>query len=59
MRPNALTMDITAAASAASSGSTQNAITLNLIKSADNLAAVQVSILMASLGVGNNVDSFA
>jgi hypothetical protein len=52
-------MDITAAGSAAASGSSQNAITLGLISSTRNLAAVQAAILMASLGVGNNVDSYA
>ncbi len=52
-------MDITAASSAASSSSAQNAITLGLINSTSNLAAAEAAILMASLGVGSNVDAYA
>ncbi|MBV8601990.1 MAG: hypothetical protein JO359_10550 [Candidatus Eremiobacteraeota bacterium] len=52
-------MDITAASSAAAAGTAQTAITYGLITSTENLAAVQADILMASLGLGNNVNAFA
>ena len=52
-------MDLTAAASVAASSPTQDAISLNLIKSANNLAAAEAQILMGSLGIGNTVDAFA
>lgn len=51
-------MDINSATTAAADSS-QNAISLSLIKSTENIAAVQVSILMGSLGIGNNVNTFA
>ena len=52
-------MDITAAASAASVGTAQNAIVLSLMQSTQQLAVVQADILMASLGVGANFNAFA
>jgi len=52
-------MDITAAASAASVGTTQSAIVLSLMQSTEQLAAVQADILMASLGVGANFSAYA
>ena len=52
-------MDIMAASSAVAAGQAQSAITYGLITSTENLAAAQVNILMASLGLGNNVNTYA
>ena len=52
-------MDLTSAATVAASSPTQDAITLNLIKSTENLAAAEAQLLMGSLGIGNTVDALA
>ena len=50
-------MDISAVSSIAANGTSQVAIPV--LKSAENLQAIQADILMRSLGVGNNINSYA
>jgi hypothetical protein len=50
-------MDISAVSSIAASGT--SSVALPVLKGVENLQAVQANILMASLGVGTNVNTFA
>jgi hypothetical protein len=50
-------MDISAVSSIAANGT--SSVALPVLKGVENLQAVQANILMASLGVGTNVNTFA
>jgi hypothetical protein len=50
-------MDVSAVSSIAANGTSE--VAMPVLKSVENLQAVQADILMASLGVGNNVNAYA
>jgi hypothetical protein len=52
-------MDIGALPAIAAAGTVSPAIGASVLKGTENLEAIQVNILMASLGIGNNVNTFA
>jgi len=50
-------MDISSISSIAAAGT--SSVALPVLKGVENLQAVQANILMASLGIGNNVNFYA
>jgi len=52
-------MDIGSVMSIAAAGTTDSTIAASMLASTENLVAVQADIMMASLGVGSVVNTFA
>lgn len=52
-------MDIASLATSLSSGNAAGQVNVDLLRSVNNLEAVQAQILLSSLGIGQNVNTFA
>lgn len=52
-------MSIGALPAIAAAGTVDATIGASMLSSTENLQAIQMNILMASLGIGNNVNTFA
>lgn len=52
-------MDIGAISAIAAAGTVSPAIGASVLHGTENLQAIQADILMASLGIGSNVNTFA
>jgi hypothetical protein len=52
-------VDISALPAIAAAGTVSPTIGASVLKGTENLVAAQVDILMASLGIGNNVNAYA
>lgn len=57
--PNEQLMEIGSLPAIAAAGTVNATIGASMLGSTENLQAAQMNILMASLGIGNNVNAFA